>query len=59
MLLIGLSWEEIFSVYPIIPENETSIQFTNVCAIGEYGVVSAHSFRHPDHCDVLNTPDSE
>ena len=34
------------------------MQFTNVCAIVEYGVGSG-SHMHPDHCDVLKTPDSK
>ena len=32
-------------------------QYSNVCVIGLYGVVIV--FTHPDHSDVLNTPDSK
>ena len=38
---------------------ENSIQFTDVSAIGEYGVVSIHTCWRPDHSDVLNTPGSK
>ena len=36
------------------------IQFTNVYAIGEYGVVvGVHTCCHADHSHVFSTPDSK
>ena len=35
------------------------MQFTNVCEIGQYGVVSVHTCWRPDHSNVLSTPDSK
>ena len=42
-----MGWDQ-YTIYQLI-----------VCVIGEYGVVSVHTCGHPDHCDVLNTPDSK
>ena len=38
---------------------ENSIKFTNVCAIGAYGVLSVHTCWRPDHSDVLSAQDSK
>ena len=37
----------------------TVYNFTDVCAIGEYDVVSVHTCWHPDHSDILNTQGSK
>ena len=34
------------------------MQFTNVCAIGKYGVAIVQICWRPDHSDVLSTVDA-